>query len=88
MEFFVYILRTNQDSLYTGQTNNLERRLREHKRKSTKSARYIRCFESCELVYFETYQSRGEAMRREAEIKSWKKEKKLWLVVGQSSDLT
>lgn len=67
--FTVYILKTSKNTLYTGQTNNLKRRLFEHKSKSKKSAKYIRCFESFELVYKEKYETRGEAMRREIEIK-------------------
>lgn len=78
--FYVYILRTNKNTLYTGQTNNLKRRLKEHKNKTAKSAKYIRCFDSCELVYFEKYKTRAKAMGREAEIKRWSKVKKEKLV--------
>ena len=80
--FIVYILRTSKGTLYTGQTNNLERRLLEHKSKTKKSAKYIRCFESAELVYTEEYETRGDAMRREIELKKWTKSKKEKLVKG------
>ena len=80
MTFFVYILRTNENTLYTGQTNNLKRRLKEHRGKSARSARYMRKFDDFSLVYSEKYKSRGEAMTREAEIKRWKKSKKETLV--------
>lgn len=80
MTFFVYILRTSANTLYIGQTNNLERRLKEHQGKTTRSAKYIRCFESAELVYAEEQPSRGEAMRREREIRTWTKRKKEKLV--------
>ncbi len=82
MPFFVYILRTSANTLYIGQTNNLVRRLREHQGKTSRSARYIRCFESAELVYSEEQSSRGDALRRERELRKWTKEKKEKLVAG------
>jgi putative endonuclease len=69
MVFYVYILRTSADTLYTGQTNNLERRLEEHRGKTKRSAKYMRCFKSFELVYFEKCQTRSKAMKKEAEIR-------------------
>jgi putative endonuclease len=78
--YFVYILRTSSNTLYIGQTNNLEKRLTEHKNKSSKSARYIRYFSSFELVYSEQYQSRKEAMQREVQLKKWTKAKKESLI--------
>lgn len=78
--FFVYILRTSSNTLYIGQTNNLERRLREHKSKTIKSAKYVRCFESVKLVYFEELSTRGDAMRREIELRKWTKKEKEKLI--------
>lgn len=83
MTYSVYILRTSSNTLYIGQTNNLERRLKEHKGKTGKSAKYVRCFDSVELVYSEEQPSRGEAMRREREIRTWRKAKKENLVSGK-----
>lgn len=80
--FTVYILRTSSNTLYIGQTNNLEKRLIEHQSKSTKSARYIKYFNSCELVYSEEYPTRIEAMRREFQLKKWTKAKKETLIKG------
>jgi len=79
--YFVYILRTSSNTLYIGQTNNLAKRLEEHKSKSSKSAKYIRYFSSFELVYFEKYETRKEAMQREYQLKKWPKVKKETLVV-------
>ena len=84
MAYFVYILRTSSNTLYTGQTSNLERRLKDHKEKSSRSAKYIRYFPSFELVYTETFPSRIGAMRRELQLKRWPKAKKEALI---SSDL-
>lgn len=80
--YYVYILRTNLGTLYTGQTNDLKKRLKEHKSKSPKSAKYLRYFDSCELVYSEKHATRNSAMKREAEIKSWPKKKKESLVAS------
>ncbi len=78
--YFVYILRTSSNTLYTGQTNNLERRLKEHKGKGKKSAKYTRSFASVELVYKEGYETLSEALKREAELKKWSKKKKEELI--------
>ena len=82
MSYFVYILRTSSSTLYIGQTNNLEKRITEHKNKSSKSAKYIRYFQSFDLVYHETYPTRKEAMRREAQLKRWPRAKKEALIKG------
>lgn len=80
--FYIYILRTSSNTLYVGQTNNLEKRLRKHKNKSSKSAKYIRYFQSFELVYSEKYQTRKGAMQREAQLKRWSRKKKEVLIKG------
>src|SRR3989338_3958059 len=70
MPYTVYILRTSSNTLYIGQTNNIERRLKEHQAKSSKSAKYIRYFATCNLVHSEIYNSRSEAIKRERELKN------------------
>ena len=67
--YYVYILKTSGGTYYTGQTNNLEVRLKQHKSKGSKSAKYLRRFESFELVYTEEYPTRSEALKREMVIK-------------------
>lgn len=78
--FFVYILRTSSNTLYIGQTNNLERRLEEHRNDKSKSAKYIRYFSSFDLVFQEMYPTRKEAMHRENQLKKWSKAKKEALI--------
>lgn len=78
MTFFVYILRTSSNTLYIGQTNNLEKRLKEHK--EGKGAKYMRFVSSFELVHCEEFKTRTEAMKREYELKTWNKEKKEVLI--------
>ena len=78
--FYVYILRTDKGTLYIGQTNNLDRRLQEHKAKGARTAKYLRRFSSFELVYKEEFETRSEAMKREAELKKLTKAQKEKLV--------
>ncbi len=80
--FTVYILRTSLNTLYIGQTNNLNKRIKEHQNRTTKSAKYIKYFASFELVYSEEYLTRIEAMRREHQLKKWTKSKKEALISG------
>ena len=82
LKYIVYILRTSSNTLYIGQTNNLEKRLKEHQSKTSKSAKYTRCFDSCCLVYQEEYLTRIEDMRREYQLKHWTKTKKEALITG------
>lgn len=76
----VYILRTSKNTLYTGITNNLDKRLEEHKGKGKKSAKYMRSFDSFELVHTEKFETRSEALKREAEIKKLTKFQKETLI--------
>ena len=78
--YYLYILRTSSNTLYIGQTNNLERRLREHKNNKTKSAKYIRYFDSFKLVYSEIFLSRTDSMQREFQLKKWPRAKKEALI--------
>ena len=60
----------------------LEKRLSEHRNKTGKSAKYIRYFDSFQLVYSETFNSRSEAMKREWQLKQWSRTKKEALIRG------
>ena len=75
---YVYILRCNDDSLYTGWTNNLEKRIKAHA--EGKGAKYTKARVPVELVYFEEYENKIEAMRREYAIKQLKRREKLMLI--------
>lgn len=85
--FTVYILRTSSNTLYVGQTNNLEKRLKEHQTKGSKSAKYTRYFSNLELVYSETFATRKAAMQREVQLKKWPKAKKETLIRGDKMAL-
>ena len=82
MSFFVYILRTSNNKLYVGQTNNLDERLIQHASHTTKSAHFLRKASTSQLVYSEEYNSRQEAMKREWQLKNWSRIKKEALILG------
>jgi putative endonuclease len=75
---YVYILECCDSSLYTGYTNNLEKRLDSHN--SGKGAKYTRCRLPVKLVYSEEYETKCDAMKREYSIKQLSREEKLSLI--------
>ncbi|CUO37446.1 GIY-YIG nuclease family protein [Clostridium disporicum] len=75
---YVYILRCNDDSLYTGWTNNLEKRLKAHS--SGKGAKYTKARLPVDIVYYEEFEDKIDAMKREYEIKQLKRKEKLELI--------
>lgn len=66
--------------MYIGQTNNLPKRLGEHTKKTSKSAKYMRYFKTFDLVYTEVFKTRQEAMKREYQLKQWPRVKKEALI--------
>jgi putative endonuclease len=76
--YYCYILQCADDSLYTGYTTNVSRRLKEHQ--SGRGSRYTRSRRPVELVYLEEQPSRSSAMRRERSIKSMARKAKLDLI--------
>jgi len=74
-DWYVYMLRCNDNSLYTGVTNDLDRRLDEHNH-SKLGAKYTRARRPVELVYHECVASRSVAGKRECEIKGLSKAEK------------
>lgn len=76
--WIVYILQCVDKSFYTGITNNLKKRLIEHK--IGKGGRYTRSHKVIKLVYQEKLPTHSEALKREFEIKNWSKEKKISLI--------
>ncbi|WP_040213877.1 GIY-YIG nuclease family protein [Clostridium polynesiense] len=75
---YVYILQCSDDTLYTGWTNNLEKRLETHSK--GKGAKYTRCRLPVKLVYFESHEDKISAQKREYAIKKLTREQKLKLI--------
>ncbi len=75
---YVYILKCSDETLYTGWTNNLEKRLKTHQ--AGKGAKYTRGRLPVELLYFEEYEDKSEALRREVCIKKLSKVNKINLI--------
>lgn len=78
MKNFVYILRCKDNSLYTGWTNDLENRVKMHN--MGLGAKYTRGRGPCELVYFETFENKIDAQKREYAIKKLSRDKKEKLI--------
>jgi len=66
--YFVYVIQSENGRLYTGQTNNLARRLDEHR--NYRGGRHTKRATRYKLIYFESFRTRGEAMTREKGLKS------------------
>ena len=81
---YVYILRCADGSLYTGWTNDLEKRVKTHN--AGKGAKYTKTRLPVELVYYEEYEEKGEALSREFNIKRLKKTAKEKLILKQHID--
>ena len=75
---FVYIVRCSDNSLYTGYTNNIEARINKHN--AGKGAKYTKIRRPVVLVYQEMYETKSEALRREYEIKTFTRQRKLNLI--------
>lgn len=77
----IYVLRCAGGTLYTGITNDLQRRLKAHR--EGRGAKYTRGRLPLELVYCEQTGSRGAATRRERQIKRLRREEKLALIAAR-----
>ena len=77
-QYFVYILASPSRTLYTGVTNNLARRVYEHKHKLIPG--FTSRYNVGLLVYFETFDTPQEAIAREKQIKGWVRRKKVALI--------
>ena len=72
---FVYILTNkNKTTLYIGVTNNLERRLSEHK--ENKGSKFTKKYQVKHLIYYEVFENISDAIKREKQLKGWSRMKK------------
>lgn len=76
----IYILKCKGGSLYTGITNNLRRRVKQHSQ--GKASKYTRSHLPVKLVFSQSCDSKSNALKSEAQVKKWKRKKKLALIRG------
>ena len=81
MRWYMYIVRCADDSLYTGITKDLERRIQEHNSNNILGAKSLRNKRPVTLAYYETFQNQTDAAKRERAIKKWRREYKVKLVM-------
>ena len=77
-DYYVYIMTNKSKNLYTGVSNNLTRRIYEHKNKLIEG--FTKKYNIDKLVYFELFNNVGDAIRREKQIKGWLRKKKIALI--------
>ncbi|MCH8518289.1 GIY-YIG nuclease family protein [Candidatus Gracilibacteria bacterium] len=80
--YTLYILRCSDNTLYTGITNNLEKRIKMHNGEIPGGARYTSGRRPVQVVYSEELAGRSEATKREREVKKLRREEKEGLVAG------
>jgi len=78
MSYFVYILLCLDGSYYTGSTNDIDKRFKDHL--EGHGARYTKSHKPQKIIYKEKFTTKSEALKREAEIKKWTKKKKEILI--------
>ncbi len=82
--FYVYLLANEARMLYVGVTNNLERRLSEHKHKLIPG--YPRRYNLDRLLYYEEYTYVVDAIAREKQLKGWLRRRKVELIEAENPD--
>jgi putative endonuclease len=83
MPYYVYIILCIDGSFYTGYTKNIDARVRLHT--SGKGARYTKIHKPQKVAYFELFDSRAKAMRREKELKKMTHQQKMNLISSRTS---
>jgi len=76
--YYIYIMTSPSGTLYTGMTNDLKRRVYQHKHKLIEG--FTKRYDVTRLAYYEETQDVQTAIAREKEIKSWRRSKKLELI--------
>jgi len=80
MTYFVYIVTCSDNTLYTGITKDISKRIREHNGECKGGATYTRSRRPVQLTYSEEYKSKSEALKREYAIKQLSKIEKMALI--------
>jgi putative endonuclease len=85
MNWFVYIILTKKERLYTGISTDPERRFYEHLMDRKKGAKFFRSDSPDSIVFFEEYKTHSDALKREIEIKKLSSHQKRKLITLESS---
>jgi len=85
MKGYMYILKCSNDKYYTGSTNNLDLRIKQHQ--AGEGANFTKKHLPVELVYYEEYQRIDEAFRREKQVQGWNRKKKEALIYSNQEQL-
>jgi len=81
--YYVYIMQSSsRRALYIGMTNNLHRRVFQHK--TQESEGFAGTYDAVRLVYWESFDDVHKTIAREKQLKNWRREKKLWLIAGMN----
>ena len=83
MSYVVYVLLCADNTLYTGITNNIAKRLRQHNGEIKGGAKYTRTRTPCELMYFKQGGNRSEASKEEYRIKKLSRKNKFKMVTDE-----
>ena len=78
--WYLYIAKCSDGTLYTGITTDVKRREKEHNTDNVHGAKSLRWKRPVKIVFTESYRTQSDARKREAEIKSWKRQYKLKLI--------
>ena len=82
---YTYIVKCSDGSLYTGWTNNLEKRIKDHN--AGRGAKYTKARRPVVLVYKEEFPTKQEAMKREWEIKRLSRKERLSMIENSKSEV-
>jgi putative endonuclease len=85
--YYVYMMQSSsRRALYIGMTNNLHRRVFQHKTQEFEG--FSDSYDAVRLVYWESFDDVHKTIAREKQLKSWRREKKLWLIAGMNPKFT
>lgn len=79
--WYVYILECGNNTLYTGATNDIDRRLKTHN--SGKGSKYVRAFGEAKVIWSQSFRMKKSAFKREAQIKKLSRQQKLNLILSK-----
>jgi len=83
-DYYVYILTNKSKTLYIGITNNLERRIYEHKHKLKDG--FTKKYNLTKLVYYEMFNDINDAIKREKQLKNWHRQWKINLIESKNKE--